>query len=246
MGSLFFELGRRLGHMAVPALRKGKWLWTSLSGSKEQALRAEAELGRTLAADLQRQLGPPLACAEAAWIADICRRLAGCVPDRQRQFQVELVRLDSPAILTLPGGYLFVDAGLLELCQRDPDQVAFLLSHEMAHVCAGHVLERLVAQVGFDALARLLSHTAASQWLRQTGLALLRTAYSLKCEAEADLQAARLMKAAGYSVDGAFRLLEALSQLRHSGTAVPPYFASHPPESARVARLRAGLKNLEQ
>lgn len=241
MSSVFFELGRRLGRVAVPALRKSKWLWKSLTGTETEAIQAEAELGRALAAELRLRLGPVLATPEAEWLAAICRRLSAQVPDRRRQFRAELVRLDSPAALALPGGHIFVDAGLVELCQRDADEVAFVLGHEMAHIRCGHVLQRLIAQVGLDVLGRLLSRGAAGQWLRQTGLALLRSAYSQQCETEADVQGARLAMAAGYKLDGAFRLLERLARLRRSPEGLAIYFASHPAESARMARLRTAL-----
>lgn len=241
MSGVFFELGRRLGRVAVPALRQSKWLWKSLTGTEAEALQAEAELGRALAAELRLKLGPVLATPEADLVAEVCRRLSAHLPDRRRQFQAEVLRLDSPSAVALPGGYVFVDAGLVELCQRDPDELAFVLGHEMAHSACGHVLERLIAQVGLELLGRLLSRGAAGQWLRQTGLALLRSAYSLRCETEADVQAARLALAAGYKLDGAIRLLERLGRLRHSPQGLAPYFASHPAESVRLARLRASL-----
>lgn len=241
MSSVFFELGRRLGRVAVPALRKSKWLWKSLTGTEAEALQAEAELGRALAAELRLRLGPVLTTPEAQLLADICRRLRAHLPDRRRQFQAELVRLDSPSALALPGGYIFVDAGLVELCQRDADELAFVLGHEMAHISSRHVLERLIAQVGLEVLGRLLSRGAAGQWLRQTGLALLRSAYSQRCETEADVQGLRLARAAGYDSAGAFRLLERLGRLRQSPAGLAPYFASHPTETVRIARLRAAL-----
>jgi len=75
--------------------------------------------------------------------------------------------------------------------------------------------------------------------LRQQGFTLLRSAHSRDCELEADEFGLRLMKAAGFSTGGAIALMQRLEQLRVPPSQLGQYFASHPPASERIARLRA-------
>jgi hypothetical protein len=45
--------------------------------------------------------------------------------------------------VTLPSGHLVLFSGMLDLVGRDPDLLAYLLGHEMAHVICRHLAERL-------------------------------------------------------------------------------------------------------
>ncbi|HQZ30061.1 MAG TPA: hypothetical protein PK648_18085, partial [Verrucomicrobiales bacterium] len=53
MSNFFEDLGRKLGRAAVPTYRKSKWIWDGLTGTEEEALQAEKDLGATLAAELR-------------------------------------------------------------------------------------------------------------------------------------------------------------------------------------------------
>jgi len=58
MSGFLYNLGRQLGRKAVPAIRKSKLIWDGLAGTDEEALRAEAALRTTLAAELRAFAGP--------------------------------------------------------------------------------------------------------------------------------------------------------------------------------------------
>jgi len=87
VSGLFYNIGRRLGRAAIPAIRKTKWIYDGLAGSEEEALQAESRLGTALAAPLFSLLVAlgllaatyRGACSEypAAWIALMA---AGALP----------------------------------------------------------------------------------------------------------------------------------------------------------------------
>ena len=52
--------------------------------------------------------------------------------------------------MALPSGHIVVYQGLLEVANRDPDELAYLLGHEMAHVICRHGSERLSVARVFD------------------------------------------------------------------------------------------------
>jgi len=241
MSGLFFELGRKLGRAAIPAARQTKWVWTSLTGTEADSLRAEADLGRTLAAQLRLELGAADSTADAELVREICRRLSARVRNKARRFQAEVMRTGAPTALALPGGFIFVDVSLLSLCERQPDEVAFVVGHEMAHVIRGHAFDRFITQVGLGVVSSLLSRGALNPWLRQTGLQLLQSSYSQDNELEADELGARLAQAAGCHPAGAFRLLARLGQRQGAAQGPADWFSSHPPAAQRAANLKAAL-----
>ena len=233
----------KLGKLAGPKVRKGKWLWTSLTGTTKEALRAEYDVGRDMAQEVRRQLGTDDDAEAARLVQDIGRRLAACVTDQDRTFEVAVVRGAAPNAFALPGGFVFVTRPLVALCERREAELAFVVAHEMAHVIRGHALDRVLSDSATAAASRAIAaRSGLGAWVRHVGVKYLTGAYSRDRELGADELGARLADAAGYGREGAVRLLERLDRLRADGMAetlgLGPYFASHPPTADRVRAVR--------
>jgi len=235
----FFELGRRLGHAAIPTARKAVWAWKSLTATETDSIRAEIDLGAALAAEMRLRVTSAADPGDSVLVNHICRRLSGTLRNEPRPFMAEAIQLGSPTAIALPGGFIFVDPSLLDLCGRQPDEVAFVVGHEMAHVIRQHAFKRIATRVGCDVLSVLLRRGMFAGWWRQPGLRLLQSAYSRDSELEADKLGARLAGAAGYDPAAAFRLLARLDRLHGASAGLSEYFASHPPANERIANLRA-------
>ena len=239
MSGLFFNLGRSLGRVTVPAIRKSRWVWRSLAGTEVESIQAERELGSAMAGELRQKLGAAGNARDMELVSGIGRRLAACVRNKLLRFKVEVVQAESPTAMALPGGFIFVGVCLLDLCGRQPAELAFVIGHEMAHVIRGHAFERVLSRVGGDVLSSMLSRGALTPWLRQTGLGLLQSAHSRDNELEADELGVRLAQAAGYAPEGAVDLLRRLVGLRGTPRGVGDYFASHPSAAERIAQIEA-------
>lgn len=243
MSGLFYDLGRRLGRATIPAIRKGRWLWNGLTGTEEEALRAEAALGSALAVEI-RSLAGDCADREAEeLVRGLCRAMSQFTGDRRRAFRVEVITADSPNAMALPGGFLFVSLELVELCERRPDELAFVVGHEMAHVLLGHAWDRVLSQ-GLLKAASVVAGRAGlvGAWVRQHGLQSLQSAHSRQGEFEADQRGCELAMAAGYDGRGALALLRRLELLSRPPGVLGRYFASHPPAQERAARLEAMVR----
>jgi Zn-dependent protease with chaperone function len=238
MNGLFFELGRRLGRATIPTVQKGRWLWRSLTGSEPEAVQAEAQLGAALAAELRLRWPLGGLPADREQTRDLCRRLSSCVRGPRQTFQADVVETGAPTALALPGGFIFVDVALCELCDRQPDELAFVLGHEMAHVIRRDAVERVLTGLGVDVLTSLMRRGGLKSWVSQTGLRLFQSAYSRANELAADALGARLAQAAGFDPAGATRLLERFARQRTAGGSVGEYFSSHPSEAERIAHLK--------
>jgi len=238
VSGLFYNLGRKLGRVAVPVIRKTKWIYDGLAGDEEQALHAEKALGSALAAELRAVAQPVNDPAVATLAGELCQRLTACVRDKRRAFHCEVFRGDSPNAVALPGGFIFLSHSLVDLCERRPDELAFVVGHEMAHVIRRHAWDRMVNQ----AMLRVASVVTAragmlSGWLRKGGLELLQNAHARNGELEADELGLRLAIAAHFAPDGAIALLRRIERMGTNPDVLGQYFASHPPASERIARL---------
>jgi len=130
---------------------------------------------------------------------------------------------------------------MLELCNRNEQELAFIIAHEMAHIIRGHAMDRLVSSTAFSVLSKRLPGTGAiGSWLRGTGLKLLESAYSQQNEFTADELGTKLALAARYDKDAAEKLLIRLSQTSKGpdDKSLAKYFATHPPFNERIANVR--------
>lgn len=148
----------------------------------------------------------------------------------------------------LPGGHVYVGAGLLALMSTE-DELAAVLGHEIEHIDHYHCAERAQTE---QALRRIpLGGLAAIPVL------VFQAGYSKDQELEADREGTRLAVDAGYSPNGAIRMFETFDQMyqryrqQQSRAASPPeelsqvaeqtlegYFRSHPLPAERIAQVK--------
>ena len=234
----FEAIGYALGQKAAQA----KNAFDLVGGTEEDSLRAEMRLGRDLAAALLAQVPLVEENQLTRFVAQIGRWLAGNVKEKKLPFIVRVTAEREPNALALPGGPIFVSWPLLEMCQGQRDEIAFVLGHEMAHIVLRHTLDRIVKDAALSLLLRQLSSRhAAGAWLSKAGGPLLRSAFSRDDELEADRFAVTLLRTAGGDALAGERLMKRLAQ-GASGRAVGfagEYLATHPSFTERIANLSA-------
>jgi predicted Zn-dependent protease len=209
-----------------------------LTGTEEESLAAEQELGAHMAQAYLEEV-PLLEDPEMQeQVRSVGGQLAGWVANRRRAFRFGCVALEEPAAVAIPGGFIFVSAGLLELCTGNEDQLAGLLGHEIGHVVKNHAFERAVA----SKFVQLISQGAmVGGPLKRAALGLLTNfldkGYSEDQEFEADVFGVRLAHAAGFHAGGLMQCLKSTEGLPATGS----FLQSHPPVLDRIEHLRSAF-----
>jgi len=235
--NVFEAIGYRLGRKAAQA----KNAFDLMGGDEAESLRAEIRLGRDLGAALLERTPLVGESEETQFVAQIGRWLARHVTEKKLPFSIWVTAEPEPNAVALPGGPIFLSWPLLDMCQGQRDEIAFVLGHEMAHIVRRHTLDRIIKDAALSLLLRRASgRHAASAWLSRIGHQALISAYSREDEFEADGFAVNLVKTAGGDAQAGAWLLEKLAQVTVSkGIAgLGSYFATHPPLLERIARLR--------
>jgi predicted Zn-dependent protease len=239
MAGFFYHLGK----LAGPRIRKANWLFRSLTGTEAEAIQAEFQVGRDLAQAIPQEweLDPDPVTAQL--LQEIGARLAGRVKNRHRSFAFQALQAEESNAFALPGGFIWVTRPLVELCERNPDELAFILGHEMAHVIRKHAMDRMMTNSVLNAAIRAvpvggLVRSQLGGILRQ----LLEQRYSQDHELDADQFGVRLARAAAFQPEAAIQLLERLKQRSSEPPGIGEYFSSHPPFELRIARVRRFLK----
>src|SRR5262249_25352167 len=163
-------------------------------------------------------------------------------------FEWEYAVIDDPQInaFCLPAGKICVFGGLLRFVEND-DQLAAVLSHEIAHALAHHASERLARQQLLGQASRVGGTGPADPEARHQIVNILAglsgLSHDRQQESEADHIGVFLMTFAGYDPRAAVTFWERMSGAA-AGRAQPPELLSdHPSDARRVEQIRAWVPN---
>jgi predicted Zn-dependent protease len=211
----------------------------------------EAALGEQTAAEIASQLPIVADPAVTAYLEELGAALAGATERPEIAWRFHLVNSGDVNAFAVPGGYVYVNRGLVERAQS-LRELAGVLGHEVNHVALRHSAEQLESQtrtqVGVGLVCALTGwcEGATAQVAINAAGALWFARHSREDEAEADSAAVATLVRAGIDPEGVpamfARLLEARE--RQPGP-LDAFFASHPLEEARIAATRAHVERLD-
>jgi beta-barrel assembly-enhancing protease len=132
----------------------------------------------------------------------------------------------------LPGGYIVVFKPAIT--ESDPEALAGILAHEVAHVRRRHVTEALIRELGIGALIRLFAGNIGANAEQIVALS-----YTRENEAEADLDAIAALNRAGISPKPTGELFARLSKEGEGRAYNAEFLQSHPLSKNRAQRFTA-------
>lgn len=209
------------------------------------SLDEEIALGRSLAADLERQvqlIDDPLITEYVNRVGqNLVRNSDAKVP-----FTFKVIQDDSINALALPGGFVYVNTGIL-LAADEEAELAGVMAHEIAHVAARHGTENQSKSTLLNILSIPLIFVGGVP-----GIALQQTAslaipmsmyhFSRGAEEEADYLGMQYMDKAGYDPGAAITFFEKVQALETARPgSMSSVFASHPPTEARIEKTKENI-----
>ena len=152
----------------------------------------------------------------------------------------------TPNAFALPGGFIFVTRGLLDLMDNEAE-LASVLGHEIGHVTARHSVQQMsqqqLAQLALGVGAIISPTVAQFGDVAAQGLGLLFLKYGRDDERQADDLGFRYALTQGYDVremDDVFRSLQRIGEASQQSP-LPTWLATHPGEAERIQRIDAKL-----
>ncbi len=146
----------------------------------------------------------------------------------------------------LPGGKVAVFTGLLPVAEND-DQLATVMSHEIAHALAHHASERIAREQMYERALQVVNGAMGSidpadgrelVGLLGAGAAARSMAYNRQQESEADHIGLFLMTFAGYRPEEAVHFWERMQQASAGHMKPPEILSDHPSDGKRLAQLK--------
>ena len=174
-----------------------------------------------------------------SWLQDFARRLGPASDDPKQPYTLFLLRDRQINAFATLGGYIGVNAGLVLAATRD-DEVAAVLSHEIAHVTQKHVL-RGVEQAQRDRIPILLAMLGAIAVAQNSGgnstgdatMAAVVSAQSLMVQRQIDYTRGNESEADRIGIRTLARA--GSDQGRESA---PDYLQTHPVTTTRISEAR--------
>ena len=151
----------------------------------------------------------------------------------------------------LPGGFIYVNRGLIERATRQ-DELAGALGHEIGHVVRRHSVKQMEkanganVAVGLACTLTQICESGVAQTAIQVGSAALFARYSRQDEAEADSVAVVNLVSAGIDPRGIPSLFQRLIEERRTAPMrIEAFFASHPLEEDRIRTTQQQIDALD-
>jgi len=171
--------------------------------------------------------------------------------DAQVPFTIKVIDSDTVNAFALPGGFFYVNSGLI-LRADEESELAGVMAHEIAHVCARHgtrnATKGTIMQMATIPLILLGPGGWAGYGLYEGLNFLIPVTYlkfSRDAEREADYLGLQYMYKAGYDPNAFVQFFEKVEadEKKHPGT-IPKLFSTHPPTPDRIEASQKAIATI--
>jgi len=220
-----------------------------VTGGRQLSLISESQeiqMGTDAAGEFEQEFGGKVANEQVQqYVAELGMKLAGLSDRPNLPWSFVVLKSDIPNAFALPGGKIFVTAGLMN-CMTNERQLASVLGHEIGHVCAKHNvngMQRQMGAEGFRLLVEKMSGNETYATAAQVAGTMAVLKYGRTDEFQADALGIKYMEKAGYNPWGMVELLQFLLTLsgeEQSGL-VEGLFRTHPYTTDRVKEAQGNI-----
>ncbi|MFZ1974438.1 MAG: M48 family metallopeptidase [Candidatus Acidiferrales bacterium] len=204
------------------------------------SLEHEIALGKQLSAEVERQakfINDPVVVEYVNRVGQNLVRNS----DAQVPFTIKVIDSDVVNAFALPGGFFYVNSGLI-LHADEESELAGVMAHEIAHVCARHGTKQAtkgeITQLAMIPAMIFIPYTWAGYAIyqgMQFAIPMAFLQFTRTDEKEADYLGLQYMYKAGYDPNAFVSFFEkvAADEKKQPGT-IPKIFSTHPPTPDRI------------
>ncbi|HEX2780276.1 MAG TPA: M48 family metallopeptidase [Gemmatimonadaceae bacterium] len=222
-------------------------------GCASVSTQQEAQIGASEAAQVSAQLPMLNDPVIDGYVNDLGNRIAHTTSRADLDWHFAVVNTDVVNAFALPGGYIFVNRGVLARADN-ASELAGVLGHEVEHVVRRHSVKQMEqmqgAQVGVGlacALTNVCNNQAAAAAINVGGAAVFAK-FSRQDEIQADEGGFQNVLRSGYNPNGMLTFFQKLLAEEQSGGggAVANWFSDHPGTQDRIADIQRMLNQTGQ
>jgi len=205
------------------------------------SIAQEQDIGKRMAEKVERLCRLVKDPVVTAYVQDLGQRLVRN-SDAKIPFTIKVLDNDEVNAFALPGGYLYVDTGLI-LAAHNESELAAVMAHEIAHIAARHATRNMtkVELWKIASFPLVFFGGPVGMAVRQvSSLAYPMTVlkFSRDAEREADLLGIEYQYAAGYDPGSFVNFFERLKTNKLQKGFLAKTFATHPMNHDRIERAQ--------
>jgi len=166
-------------------------------------------------------------------------------------FTIKVIDSDEINAFALPGGFFYVNSGLI-LAADDEAELAAVMAHETAHVCAHHAAREMTrmhyAQLGMVPLIMLTGYSWTGYGIYEASQLAIPVAFlkfSRDFEAQADYLGVQYMYRAGYDPQAMISFFERIEALnKRKPGIIAAAFSDHPQTPDRILHTQEEIAEI--
>jgi predicted Zn-dependent protease len=151
----------------------------------------------------------------------------------RKSITIHILNKDDVNAFAIPNGHLIIYSGLI-LASDNPEELAGVIAHEMAHIELNHVMKKLVKEVGLSVLISMTTGSSG-EIVKETAKMLSSTAFDRSLEKEADLKAVDYLIHAKINPAPFSNFLYKLADKEHETMKYLTWASTHPDSKERAA-----------
>jgi predicted Zn-dependent protease len=190
----------------------------------------------------------------AEYVNQVGNRIVSVLKDPIFDYKFHVIKVDTYNAFAIPAGYIFINSGLIAAMDSE-DELAGILAHEIAHVNARHISQKIERskKIGWATLAGLAAGVligaaggaeagqAVTHGSQAVGAAA-HLSYSRDNEIQADQLGLIYLNDAGYDGAGLLKILKKMRGKQWFSTEqIPTYMRTHPAIDERITYLDSQL-----
>lgn len=216
-------------------------------GLNMYSIEQEQVMGKRMADEIERRCRIVKDPIITGYIEQLGQRLVQN-SDAKIMFTIKVIDSDEINAFALPGGYFYVNTGLILAAQNEAE-LAGVMAHEIAHVAARHATRNMtkIQLWNIVSIPMVFFGGPVGMALRQASsiaFPMSVTKFSRDAEREADLLGIEYEYAAGYDPGSFVNFFERLRARESKRNFMAKVFASHPMNRDRIQRAQKEIDTM--
>ena len=192
------------------------------------------------------------------YVNKIGRRILARISDQPFRYYFYVIEQEAYNAFATPAGHIFVYTGLIAAMQQE-EELAGILGHEIAHVTARHISQKIerskkiqaatIAGMAAGILMGMAGGAEAGTAMTTGSMAAgqsVELAYSRENEIQADQLGLEYLANAGYNAEGLLKILKKIRTKTWFGKdIVPTYLMTHPAVEDRITYIGSYIESVK-
>lgn len=159
--------------------------------------------------------------------------------------KVHIIEKDEINAFALPNGHLVVYSELI-LSSQNQEELSGVICHEIAHIQLGHVMKKLVKEIGLSVLISMTAGSStAAETIKEAASLLSSSAFDRSMEQEADIKAVDYLLASKIDPKPLANFLYMLAEEEGSTGEYLAWISTHPESKERAEYIIEYCKSKE-